>query len=141
MAIARAFAATAMFAGLALGLAAPASAENEMSGHYVEIVTGPDGQTGTNDWYFTPCGDGCADVSGRSGLKGRALLVNGQWTMDITLASVCPDGTRVPNNVTARWTWDPNFLAGTDQIVNTAAACGIAPGTVTTNTVQFRQAP
>ncbi len=43
MAIVRGFAATVMFAGLALGLAAPASAGPAMSGHYVKTETTSDG--------------------------------------------------------------------------------------------------
>ena len=81
MAVARRITATAFLAGLALGLAAPAGASGpagpaplpadfQTNAHYIETQINP--QTNqpfmikdhpvTNDWYFTPCGDGCAQA-------------------------------------------------------------------------------
>ena len=55
MAIARGSAVIAMFAALALGSAAPASAVDDLNGHYTATETYPDGHSVTSDWYFTPC--------------------------------------------------------------------------------------
>ena len=141
MAIARGFAASAMFAGLAVGFAAPASAAPVMSGHYIITYTSPNGQVTTADWYVTPCGDGCASINSNGGPVGQARLVNGQWTMDVTGIAACPDGTRVPDAFSDHYTWDPNTLAGTVRITNTAGACGKPVGDSGTISMQLRQAP
>lgn len=143
MTIARVFAASAMFAGLALGLAAPATAVNQLSGHYIETEGQEDGQQHTYDWYFTPCGDGCASITGaRGGQIGQAQLVNGQWILDITgITDDCSDGTQVPNSISYHYNWDPNTLAGTLLITNTLPACGIPTGNQSTANMQLKQAP
>ena len=145
MTITRGFAATVIFVGLAVGTASAAWAETTMSGHYLRTETNPrTGQSGTDDWYATPCGDGCASLAPTPG--GRAIsqarLVNGQWTLDSAVhALTCPDGTVVPNAVSAHYTWDPNTLAGTVQLTSNVPACGVPAGEQTTNDVQIRQAP
>lgn len=151
MTITRGFAATAMLAGLALGLAAPATAQYQMNGHYVETQSDPstgqplvvNGQPITNDWYFTPCGDGCASVSGAQGGQpvGQAQLVNGQWTLNTTDNADCPDGTSVPGAYGGHRAWDPNTLAGTVQVTVNTPACGSQAGVNWTNNIQLRQAP
>ena len=115
----------------------------QMSGHYVKTETTPQGHTVRYDWYFTPCGDGCASVSGRpdgSNPYGQAHFANGQWTLDTALSSACSDGTSVPDAGTARHTWDANTLAGTDRETLTKAACGNAAGYQETNTLQLTKA-
>ena len=140
MAIARGIAAAAMLTGIAFGTASTAWAEQPtMSGHYIETVTNSAGQSTTNDWYFTPCGDGCASAT-VNGEQGQARLVNGQWTIDMVGRQVCGDGTEVPNATSAHRTWDPNTLAGTDQQVYMQAACGQPPGYTRTNQIQLRPA-
>jgi len=139
--ITRGIVAAAILAAAALGAAAPASAAPVMSGHYIEIETGAAGQSTTNDWYVTPCGDGCASINSNGGPVGQARLVNGQWTMDVTGMAACPDGTRVPNAFSDHYTWDPNTLAGTVRITNTAGACGKPAGDSGTVNMQVRQAP
>ena len=145
MTIARGFAATVIFAGLAVGSASAAWAETTMSGHYIRIETDPQtGQSETDDWYATPCGDGCASLASTPGgpAISQARLVNGQWTLDSAIHTLnCPDGTVVPNAVSAHYTWDPNTLAGTVQINSNGSACGIPAGYERTNDVQIRQAP
>lgn len=149
MAIARCFAATAMLTGLALGLAAPASAQNEMSGHYIENQTDQStgqpvtlgGQPVINDWYFTPCGDGCASAVENGQPHGQAQLVNGQWTIDSGGPVTCADGTNVPNALSSHRTWDPNTLAGRVQETFNVPACGNAAGYQYTNNIQFTQTP
>lgn len=138
------FAATAMFAGLALGFATPASAAaNEMSGHYTATITDVDGQAVTNDWYVTPCGDGCASLASAPGAQpfGQAQLANGQWTMDTVDNDDCSDGTTVPSAIVAHYAWDANTLAGTVQDSLKVPACGQPVGFRFTNTLQVHQAP
>jgi len=144
MAIARGFAATVIFAGLAVGTASAARAETTMSGHYIRIETNPQsGQSATDDWYATPCGDGCASLASTPGgpAQSQARLVNGQWIVDTTGAPLrCPDGS-VVNAVSAHYTLDPNTLAGTVLLTYEVPACGNPAGYQTTNNVQVKQAP
>ena len=144
MTITRGFAATAIFAGLAVGTASAAWAETTMSGHYLRIESDPQtGQSETDDWYATPCGDGCASLALTPGgpVISQARLVNGQWTLDSAIHTLnCPDGTVVPNAVSAHYTWDPDTLAGTVQLTSNVPACGIPAGYQTINDVQIRQA-
>jgi hypothetical protein len=154
MTVTRAIAATAMLAGLAVGAAGPAWADpqdphdrtsNQMSGHYIKTSTASNGQTATDDWYVTPCGDGCASVSVGTAPGGQpfgqARLVNGQWTLDTVAHAVCADGTDIPNALSVHYTWDANSLAGSAQTTAKVPECGQAAGYQQTNTVQLRQAP
>jgi len=77
----RAIATTAMLAALAAGTASTALAAPTMNGHYTYTSTGANGQSVTSDWYVTPCGDGCVNVTTNSG-AAEARFVNGQWTGD-----------------------------------------------------------
>jgi hypothetical protein len=144
MTIARGFAATVIFAGLAVGTASAAWADTTMSGHYIRTETGQSGQSETADWYATPCGDGCASIADTPGGPEltKARLVNGQWTLTSVLHTLaCPDGTVVPDAVSGHYTWDPNTLAGTVQLTYNVPACGNPAGYQATNAVQFTQAP
>jgi hypothetical protein len=142
MTITRGFAAAAILAGLAVGTASTAWSDTTMSGHYIRTVTNPTtGQSRTNDWYFTPCGDGCASVVSTGSPLGQARLVNGQWTMDATVDVPCTDGTVVPRASQNHFTWDPNTLAGTTQVTDTLPVCGNPVGYQQTNNFQLRQAP
>ncbi|OBI21749.1 hypothetical protein A5712_01385 [Mycobacterium sp. E2327] len=100
-----------------------------MSGHYLKTTTDPSGgRTFTENWYFTPCGDGCADMtSPTSGVSGRATLVDGQWTLDSTEDIVCKGGVTEGNAANAHYTWDPNTLAGTVQVVQNRGICDHPP--------------
>jgi len=144
MAIAPGFAATVIFAGLAVGTASAVWAETTLSGHYIRTETNPqNGQSVTDDWYATPCGDGCASLASTPGgpAQSQARLVNGQWIVDTTGAPLrCPDGS-VVNAVSAHYTLDPNTLAGTVLLTYEVPACGNPAGYQTTNNVQVKQAP
>jgi hypothetical protein len=143
MTITRGFGATVIVAGLAIGTASAAWADTTMSGHYLRTETGQSGESGTADWYATPCGDGCASIADTPGGPevSKARLVNGQWTLASASHTIaCPDGTVVPNAVSGQYTWDPNTLTGTDQITYKVPACGNPAGYQTTNSVQFTQA-
>ena len=98
MNVTRSFAVAATFAAVAVGAVAPASAAPEMRGHYVVTETAANDRSATDDWYFTPCGDGCESVA-RKGVKAfaQAHLVGGQWILDVTgEAAMCPDNPRFP---------------------------------------------
>jgi hypothetical protein len=116
-----------------------------MSGHYIRTETDPQtGESVTDDWYATPCGNGCTSIAATPGgpALSQARLVNGQWTLASAVHTLgCPDGTVVPNAVSACYTWDPNTLAGTVQLTYEVPACGIPAGYQTTNFVQIWQAP
>jgi hypothetical protein len=141
MTVTRAIAAKALFAGLAVSTASTAWADTTMSGHYIETETAPTGLSTTNDWYVTPCGDGCAFVDIIAIGMFQARLVNGQWTMDTTGNAVCGDGSQVPNALSDHYAWDPNTLAGIVQLSNNVPACGYPPGKGITADIQLRQAP
>lgn len=143
MSTTRRIAAAAMFAGLAIGLAAPATATSQLSGHYIKTETATGGTPLTSDWYFTNCGDGCASVASRAGggAWGQARLVNGRWALDSDGDSMdCSDGTNVPNSLSAHYNWDANTLAGTVQLTTKMPACGEPTGHQWTNDIQLRQA-
>jgi hypothetical protein len=142
MNVTRSFAVAATFAAVAVGAAAPASAAPVMSGHYIKTETTPQtGKTVTSDWYFTPCGDGCANWTSPGVPPSQAHLVNGQWTMDINGGvTYCADGTGHPGTRNAHDTWDPNTLAGTVQVTQTAAVCDLPAGYTYTNNIQLTQA-
>jgi hypothetical protein len=145
MTITRGFAAAAMLAGLAVGTASAAWAETTMSGHYIRTETNPQtGQSENDDWYATPCGDGCVSLASAPGgpVISRARLVNGQWVLDSAVHTLnCPDGTVVPDAVSAHYMWDPNSLAGTVQVTYNVPACGNPAGYQSTNFVQISPAP
>jgi hypothetical protein len=143
MTVTKRLAVAATFAALAVGAATPASAAPEMSGHYIETETAASGRSTTNDWYFTPCGDGCASVAPKGAKAfGRAQLVGGQWILDVTAeTAMCQDGTQVPNALSAHYTWDPSTLAGTVQTTADAPECGDPAGYQATDNIQLRQAP
>jgi hypothetical protein len=142
MTITRGIATAAMLAVLAAGTASTAWADTTMSGHYIVTNTSPAGITYNDDWYFTPCGDGCADWSAPAySSSGRAQLVNGQWTMNANANAVCDDNTHVPNALGSQYIWDPNTLAGTVVATTNVPACGKPAGYQQTNTIQLRQAP
>jgi hypothetical protein len=62
MTIIRELAAGVVLVGVAVGLAATASAE-PLNGAYTATLTGPNGGTGeTQVWAFTPCGQDCAHL-------------------------------------------------------------------------------
>jgi hypothetical protein len=145
MTITRGLAAAAILAGLAVGTASTALADQPiMSGHYIKtssalsaLGTPPT----TSDWYATPCGDGCASISDPGGVLGQVRLVNGQWTMDATMNAQCVDGSQVPSALSVHYTWDPNTLGGTSQTTAKVPECGQPAGYQQTNNLQLRQAP
>ncbi len=113
-----------------------------MKGHYTETTTnGTSGQSTHNDWYATPCGDGCAKIAvgEPSTPTVEAKIVNGQWSMDTVSHEVCADGTTVPEAFSAHYLWDPHTLTGTVRTTNQIAACGDAAGHVGTQNIHLKQ--
>ncbi|MEB3982984.1 hypothetical protein OQ968_17125 [Mycobacterium sp. 663a-19] len=141
MNVTRSFAVVATVGAVAIGTAAPASAE-EMSGHFVDTSTDSKGVSTTADFYFTPCGDGCANVAKDtpSGPTSQAHLINGQWVMDFIDRDDCADGTKVEGALMVHMTWDPNSLAGTSQSTVLMPACGDSVGYTFTNNEQLTRA-
>lgn len=146
MSATRAIAITIICAGLVVDPASTAWADTTMDGHYIE--TEPKADL-SNDWYFTPCGDGCASVasspvgSGQPPLNsGQARLVDGQWTLDQPVASIlCSGGRVIPNAASAHYTWDANTLAGTVQKTLEVQGCSNPAGYQYSANIQLRQAP
>jgi hypothetical protein len=140
MAIARGFAATAVFAGLAVGAASTAWADTPtMNGDYIETSKSPTGRTVDTDWAVNPCGEGCVYIKAGAG-GSQARLVDGQWVLDTFDTLTCSDGTYVQYAASAHITWDPKTLAGTAQLVYIVPACGRPPGYTQTNQIQLKKA-
>jgi len=141
MAITRAIGAAAMLAGLAIGTASTVWADTTMSGHYTWTSTSPTGQSASGDYYFTPCGDGCASVASTPGgpAVAQVRLVNKQWTMNGAWPVRCSDGT-TSNPVPYHDTWDPKTLAGKDAITYSVPGCGHPAGYQQINNLQLRPA-
>jgi hypothetical protein len=142
MTVTRAIAATALFAGLAVGTASPVWAETTINGRYTWTSTTPTtGKSTSGDLYFTPCGDGCASAASTPGgpVVGQVRFVTGQWTMDGTWSVRCADGTlSAPEQY--HDTWDPNTLAGTDALTYSVPSCGQPAGYQQINKLQLTQA-
>jgi hypothetical protein len=142
MGVTRSFAIAATLTAVAVGAAATAWADPPtMNGHYIRTASAPGAPTTTDDWYATPCGDGCASISSPRGVLGQARLVNGQWTLDATMNSQCTDGSQVPSALSVHYTWDPNTLTGSDQTTANVPECGNPAGYQQTNNIELRQAP
>lgn len=109
-------------AGVALALAAPASADPSLGGTY-SIVGGDDEFSAA----FTPACDvqGCtASVVSNRGWTSVATLNNGRWNFDVTKPDgvVCANGNYA--NVVIAYSFDQTTLAGT----LTADSNGECPG-------------
>lgn len=136
-------------AGSAVVAPGTAWADQTLNGHYVQhqydqatgrpITSG--GRVVTDDWYFTPCGAGCAALVAGGEPSGVAHLGNGQWTLDSIANVACPDGTRVDKVQSTHSAWDANTLAGTQTSTFTAPACGTPKGFSYTLRTQLTPAP
>lgn len=130
-------------AAVGIALAPVATADTQMSGHYTETTTNREGgQTITNHWFFTPCGDGCATVQLCDNAKrencesAKAQLSGGRWKMDVSDIDVgCPDGSVIPKAARFHYEWNPSSLAGTGEGTREGPGCpiGITPVAATTD--------
>ena len=141
MAIARGFAATAMFAGLTVGTAGTAWADTPtMNGSYTLTSTTPAGATFTTSWTVSSCGDGCVWIKAGAG-GSSAQLIDGQWVLDTMNNVNCADGSYIQYATNSHLTWDPNTLAGTAQHVYILPACGHPAGYATTDQIKIAVTP
>lgn len=127
MSISRGIVTLALLAGWGtVGSAGTAWAAPVMSGHYLSTVISDSGEITTSDWYFTPCGEGCASVANTPGAPafGNARMVNGQWTLVWHSDAFCPGGSRVPDVYVSYATWDPITLEGKDDSGIATPICG-----------------
>jgi hypothetical protein len=143
-AIARGFAATAVFAGLALGAAGPAWADGPtMSGSYNETSTSPDGHSVVTSWTVNPCASqpngGCVWVKAGAG-GNPAYFTDGHWVLDGMGDLSCADGSYHQLATTTHVVWDPDTMEGTNQITYIAAACGHPAGYTQTNKITIKSA-
>jgi hypothetical protein len=117
--VTRAAAAAAAFLGVAVGLAAPAQAD-ELSGTYT--LFSDQSQRKTNGmpnpyrnssatWNITPCGPGCARVDSLTGWTADARLNNGRWEFTRDAQWSCPDGRQLANAIS--YSFDAMSLTGT----------------------------
>jgi hypothetical protein len=133
--IGRGLAAGVIFAGIALGSAGQASAEDPIAGIYTYTQAGLPPST----WsiYPTCVPAGCVlhiedttphkgPLSDQPGYSGDARLVNDRWTLGInnTGGITCPDGSTADySNV---YTFDEKTLSGTVTTLH-GSVCGLQP--------------
>jgi hypothetical protein len=117
-------AAAVVLAGAAVGVAAPAQAE-DFSGTFI-----PNGPGMTSTWVVTSCGPDCARISDSSGWSADAHRWAGVWRFVVDL----PDGTKCNNDGvlpgTVTFKVDAPRQEGTFLTTNPALGCqwGLAPG-------------
>jgi hypothetical protein len=128
VAVGRSVAATLIVAGLSLGLAGPAWADDFSGTYSLNLI----GAGATTAWTARDaCGpsSGCvAHITSSSGWSGDAQLVSGRWTMTVDRSDghSCPDGTRGAELQT--WSWDATTLVGQVSGVSAASAtCPVGP--------------
>ena len=112
------------FAGLAVGSAAPAWADERLDGDYT-FVNGPTTNTWTITTQCNPEGKCGGTVSTSTGLvEAIKKLPGGLWTLDRTDVPngwICPNGSTGPGDQS--YTFDPVTLAGTLSYTSKPGAC------------------
>lgn len=128
MTVGRGLAAGLVAAGLSVGLAGPAWAD-DFSGTYALDLIGAGAHT---SWAARttcpPSGECVAHVISSTGWSGDAHLVGGRWTMTVDRSDghSCPDGTRGAELQT--WSWDATTLMGQVSGVSAeSATCPVGP--------------
>jgi len=128
MTVVRGLAATLIAAGVSVGLAGPALAD-DFSGRYTLNLIGAGAHTSwTARTTCAPSSPCVAHISSSSGWSGDARLAGGRWTMTVDRPDghSCPDGTRGPELQT--WSWDANTLQGQVSGVSAeSATCPVGP--------------
>lgn len=113
----------------------PVTTESGFSGRYRMTNTNPDtGQTFTQAWNVTSCGDGCARIV-VPGATDLAHLVNGQWTWNAKFDAICTDGSIVPNAGSGYTTIDAVTLRGAAHITWSKTCADSSAGSNTNNIV------
>jgi hypothetical protein len=125
MKLAASVAATAVVAGVTVGVASPAHAADAFSGTFR-----PNGPGMQSTWTVTPCGTDCARIADSTGWTADAHPWAGQWRFVVNL----PDGTKCNNDGvlpgTVTFTVDAARHEGTYLTTDPASSCqwGLAPG-------------
>ena len=124
MAITRAMAAALAVTSAAIGLASPASADDQLDGDYNLVTDGP-----PTIWTVTTqcnaertCGGTVATSRGWVGAISR--MAGGPWTAERLGASAgwtCPDGSTGPADLL--YSFDPVTLAGTVSATSKPGVC------------------
>jgi hypothetical protein len=126
MIVKRGLTAAVVAAGVSLGLASPASAD-DLSGTYALNLLGASPGPPTTWIASSTCAasGGCvAHITSSSGWSGDAQLAGDRWTMTVLRpdGQSCPGGTRHSEMQT--WSWDAAALSGQVSGVSTdPAAC------------------
>ena len=129
MTFSRGLTAAAIAAGVALGLASLAWAD-DFSGTYSLSISGAPGAP--TSWIANstcPASGGCvAHITSSTGWSGDAQLAGGRWTMTVDRpdGQSCPDGTR--HSELQTWSWDAAALTGqVSGVSKDPAACSQGP--------------
>jgi hypothetical protein len=137
--IIRGLAVAVIFAGVALGSASPAAADEVLEGIYTFSQASEPPETWTIYPICVPVvGDlrvplylpvGCTlHVTSSSGRGGDARLTGGLWTFTVTKAGMkCPDGSMAP--LTHTLAFNGEALTGMHTTIHDAV-CGLQPGMV-----------
>ena len=124
MAFTRTVAVAVAFAGIAVGSAGPAWADQPLDGDYT-FVNGPTVNTWTITTQCNPEGKCGGTVSTSTGLVAAIEKApGGPWTLDrnnVFNGWVCPDGTTGPGDQV--YSFDPATLAGTVSLTSKPGAC------------------
>lgn len=137
MKITRVVTASVISAGLAVGLASPARADDAAPPQApVTYTFNWVGGTLPTTWTVTQCGTACAHIedsgnANNAGWESDAYLLNGYWTMFVhrTDMIACDNGENFPAD--AQYNWD-NSLHGI-ATANTGGVCGDTPAPVQAN--------
>jgi hypothetical protein len=124
MAITRAAAVAVTFAGIAVGSAVPASADEMLEGDY-RFVNGAIVNTWTITTQCNPEGKCGGTISTSTGLVAAIKKApGGPWTVDrhdVPNGWICPDGSTGPGDQV--YTFDPVTLAGMLDSTSKPGAC------------------
>ena len=125
MALIRATAAAVAVTGIAIGLASPAWADEQLNGDYT-FTNGPTLNTWTVTTQCNPEGFCAGTVSSSTGMVASIRhLAGGPWTVerhDVPSGWTCADGSTGPADLS--YSFDPVSLAGTISYTTKPGACG-----------------
>ena len=116
----RGLTAAVVAAGLSLGFASQASADDFSGAYSLSLIGATGGRTSWTTYSTCPPSGGCvAHITSSSGWSGDAQLAGSQWTMTVQRSDgqSCPDGTRHAELQT--WSWDAAALTGQVMGVST----------------------
>jgi hypothetical protein len=122
--ILRATTATLFLACSAVGLAAPAWADEQLNGNYT-FINGPVSNTWSIETQCNQAGTCGGTISTSTGLLEQiSRVAGGPWTIersDVPNGWTCPDGSTGPANL--KYSFDPATLLGTLESVSKPGVC------------------